>query len=71
MLIVRKNNLNPNYPRSQFLNDAFESWNGSTSPGVIINSFDSDASRQLDLTVNINDDFLDRLRDDDYYKNNR
>ncbi len=71
VLIVRKNKLNPNNPRSQVLNDAFEPWNGSTSPGVIVNSFDSDAERQLDLTANINDDFLDRLHDDDYQRNNR
>ena len=71
VLIVRKNKLNPNHLRSQVLNDTFEPWNGSTSPGVIVNSFDSDAARQLDLTVNINDDFLDRLRDDDYQRNNR
>lgn len=69
VLIVRKNRLNPNNPQSQLLNDAYEPWNGSTSPGVIVNSLDSDAARQLDLTANINDGFLDRLRDDDYQRN--
>lgn len=71
VLIVRKNKLNPNNSRSQFLNDSFEPWNGSTSPGVIVNSFDSDAEQQLDLTANINDEYFDRLRDDYYQRNNR
>lgn len=70
-LIVRKNKLGPNHLRSQVLNGAYEPWNGSTSSGMIVNSFDSDAARQLDLTANINDDFLESLRDDDYQRNNR
>ena len=68
-LIVRKNKLNPDHPRSRLINDGFEPWKGSTSPGMIINSFDSDAERQLDLTPNIHDDFLDTLRNDDYHRN--
>lgn len=54
-LIVRKNKLKPNHHKPQILNDEFVPWNGSTSPGVIVNSFDSDAERQLDLTPNIDD----------------
>lgn len=70
-LIIRKNKLNPNHPRTQSVKNSFEPWSGSTSPGVIINSFDSDAKRQLDLTPNINDGFLDRACDDEHHRNSR
>ena len=70
-LIIRKNRLNPNDPRSQSVKDSFEFWNGLTSAGPSENPFDVRLDRQLDLGPLAEDDFLKYLRNDDYYRHLR
>ena len=68
-LIIRKNKLNPNDPRSQSVKASFEPWNGFTSAGPSENPFDSRLDRQLDLNPRNEDNFLEYLRNDDYHRN--
>lgn len=68
-LIIRKNKLNPDHPRSQSVKNSFESWDRLSKVGPLENPFDSRLDRQLDLDPRNEDDFLEYLRNDDYHRN--
>ena len=72
VLIIRKNRLNPNstHRSTRGFPSGLSYGSGRDPWGTPYNPFDSSLNRQLDLGPPIDDDFLDRVRDDEHHRNN-